>query len=189
MGTESSARDKNFMSENIKAKLLNNGRVEEYLKLDKDDSDSALFTKLCKESLHSFSKIKKEKKTRKCFNCWKYGHLKSNCPQNQVLSKKDSKGKEKSFFCALGVLDFNQNEWITDSEASSYTISRKEWLSSPDISSIRNVILVPGLATNFLSVSALAEKDTIIVLDKGGCKMLKRMSYFILGQSQMVFIN
>lgn len=97
----------------------------------------------------------------------------------------------------------HSNEWFVDSGASSHMTPKKGWLKEVNSSSIseivpenneqmtvngvgnatlricekdidvENVLFVPNLATNLLSVAHIVEKRNSVVFDKNGCRIMK----------------
>lgn len=148
--------------------------------------------------------LKKEKKI-KCFICGG-PHKAMKC------SKNPKKNEGNSSLLTAFTATTGDNEWIVDSGASSHMTHRKDWLTdytvldnvvninvangqqlsaigSGDVRKaermqfgVKNVMYVPGLTANLLSVSTLVDRDFIVVFSENGCEIYDRSDCHVKGK-------
>lgn len=82
---------------------------------------------------------KKQKETRKCFNCNKVGHISKDCRQPKKESEGFNKSERKPQESGSGYMVFDhvmvaheQDQWIGDSGAFAHITSRREWFDTMD---------------------------------------------------------
>ncbi|KAH9645213.1 hypothetical protein HF086_005758 [Spodoptera exigua] len=141
----------------------------------------------------------------KCFIC-KENHKAKDCPKNPI-QKKDALTS-----LALATAAQGHGEWILDSGASNHMTNRRDWLKdfkkldksiviacangetvvgeaignvvNEDMDvSINNVLYVPNLATNLLSVSTIVNKNLVVVFEKSGFKIIKADGCKVSGET------
>ena len=135
-----------------------------------------------------------------CYTCNEPGHYAANCPKksNSNLHKKD----KKRVMCAVFAMgDVDQNEWYFDSGATSHMArSGADFEAKAEVSlhvgtannssmlakaegtvnldciegsvDVRNVLEVPDIATNLLSIGRICENGFTVVFTKDDCKVL-----------------
>ncbi|KAJ0179561.1 hypothetical protein K1T71_005273 [Dendrolimus kikuchii] len=183
MGIESSGIT--ISSDFIKTKLLQEIKVSK---------STVFFTKHKNVSNQS----KPKAKGPRCYNCHKYGHVKSQCNV-----KKNNNSVFPTTFSVYN--DVNQDDWYIDSGATMHMSRRLDWmyeLQAPPIQRImvankntvtvekmgnvniqtfannedhwiqvRNVLLIPELGANLLSVSQLTRNGCKVEFTNTGCNI------------------
>lgn len=198
----------NLTSDLIKTKLLQQDEDNQ----SKPNDGNALVVKNKAQSSNvkankgtTKNKYNKQKKM-KCFVCGG-PHKAMMCPNNP-----NKKEKESSLLSAFTTLTHDNTEWVVDSGASSHMTHRKDWLSdytvlnnvvnisvangqqlsaigSGDVRKaermqfgVKDVMYVPGLTANLLSVSTLVDRDFIVVFSENGCEIYDKSACRIKGK-------
>lgn len=137
---------------------------------------------------------------------WQCKEKKGNnsCTTTQVKNSKGNAGLITALSAKVG-----ENEWVIDSGATSHMTSdrhileNKEHISSKVVTTANNdqivsklkgdvfamgrtvrfedVLMLPGLMTNLLSVSKMCSKDFVVVFDKYCCKVFKKNDVTLAG--------
>lgn len=186
MGLQASGIE--LTTDTVKAKILQDVKWP----LKSSAAEGALYTKQNQKARHS----KIEKKNGNCFNCKKPGHFAANCPQKQP-----TKNKSKALCAMLAVGRGKEEEWYFDSAASSHMTRSEEGFkkrenlensietaNNQSIKSVakgfveldlkegnievQDVLLVPDLATNLLSISEICKKGLKVVFTATKCEVL-----------------
>ena len=176
------------------------------------ESSSAFLTKS-----HSNQDSRKFKKSVKCYNCGKLGHIKKNCRAGKnkeskdnvhYVESRDTSSRENLTFVASAFSCItDKNQWIIDSGASQHMCNNRshyvsyELLSEPSLVVIgdgktieakgvgsvslklslpngkyndclvNNVLYVPNLSCNLLSVGKLGEKGKVVSFGERTCEI------------------
>lgn len=147
------------------------------------------------------SQKKDKQKKRKCFVCGSTSHLKKDCDKKE-------EGTAKAAFCAF-VCEKQDSDWIIDSGASRHMTPDERMLSdlrSSDIGEItiadsakmrvtksgrailqldekqidvNNVLHVPRLAANLLSVSQIVKQKNSVTFDENGCTIRNKANEIV----------
>lgn len=186
MGMEASGIE--LTADLVKAKILQDVKWP----LKGSGAEGALYTKQNHKSRHA----KTDKKSGTCFNCRKPGHFAAQCPQKQP-----TKGKGKALCAMMAVGRGKEEDWYFDSAASSHMTRSEEGfkkhetvVNSIDTANnqsiksvargfveldlkegsieVQNVLLVPDLATNLLSISQICKKRLKVVFTASKCEVL-----------------
>lgn len=170
----------------VKEKLL-----QCYQRMNADSSDVHQGLKVTKEN--------KERKIFRCYGCGKEGHARRYCPQNKQ-AKLVSEEAIQSAQC-LSAMEYTvmDGNWYIDSGATSHMTNNKdllEQLCSKEVENIKiadgrsvkcnaegsfitqdfrldNVLYVPELDSNLISVSALSEAGFEINFKRNVCEIYK----------------
>lgn len=179
-------------SDLIKSKLLQDDTF------GKDKSESALLSRR--------KQYKSGKKNFKCFNCGMVGHFKGNCP------KIKHKSKTHEALCASTNVSPGNREWYVDSGATTHMSCHQDWFSgfkeqsgiqvtvanNQTINScgvgeieletrngtkvISDVVLVPELKANLLSVNKMIKKGHAVTFTSSGCTVYKQNGFSVDGE-------
>ena len=152
------------------------------------------------QALLAKGKNGKKKKAFKCFNCGKPGHFANKCK----APKKEDK-KAGAFISTLGMAaSYNSQTWFLDSGASRHMCPTKEMLEDVNLVKggmvhtacgtvavegvgassltldrrqigVQDILYVPNLKVNLLSISQMAKKGNRIVFDKNGCTVFDEL--------------
>ncbi|CAA9994150.1 unnamed protein product [Nesidiocoris tenuis] len=177
-------------SELVKAKLLQ----EDSKIVGESQPDSALVT----------GKFKKHKKKIFCYSCKKEGHFKSQCPQKKTEKSSahsvlfatalaTAKFNQHDWFVDSGATSHMtmRRDWaqeVQPCEQKEVVVANDEKLTCQGTGDVKitlqggtsktlqDVMIVPQLAANLLSVSKIVEKGLTVVFSKDGCKVLDHCS-------------
>ncbi|KAG8226784.1 hypothetical protein J437_LFUL002830 [Ladona fulva] len=191
-------------TELVKGKLLQEwGRKRSDVR---ESDDSALFAK---NNSNPKLQVKSRKKQFPfmCYQCNQPGHKASDCNKRTNNAKRCEEG---CLLTALSV-GLSKGDWYVNSGASTHMTSRKEWLSDfseegngmevtmvnndtvrsggrGDVkvklivdSKISDVVFVPGLATNLLSVSKMAKNGLSVVFSNEKCRIFRNENLSVQG--------
>lgn len=153
-----------------------------------------------------FVQRNKPKKTIKCFIC-EGPHKACDCPHNP----RQTKTVHMATALSTIEENPNKDDWILDSGASAHMSCRRDWMQnfvkvnkrvevccanggkvygegfgmvaneSLDIT-VGNVMYVPGLASNLLSISCIVKKDKVVVFSKKGCEIFNENECSVQGK-------
>lgn len=182
MSMESS--NKVLSADAIKAKLLQD------IKYESHTSDSALASRKQNK--------KKDIKNVRCYNCKKFGHYATKCPN------RNPSNKNQSMFAAYVVKGLTPDEWYFDSGASVHMVQSEKHFKNLqnyegeiriandktlkavgkgtiviDVSipgrhqkvTIEDVLYVPDLGANLLSISQIIRRNKKVVFNTNGCNV------------------
>lgn len=184
----------------VKTKLLNE------MAKAKSTDESALRTKKVEP------RPKKEKKREViCFECNVPGHIRKDCPKrkNKTKKKEDStlvtalstNGNNDSWFIDSGATSHmtSRSDWLSELKSldsvGRVTVANGEGIDSVGIgnvsinttqgviNNISDVVLVPELKTNLISVKKAVEKGYCVVFDKTGCNLYNSDQFSFKGES------
>ncbi|XP_011701738.1 PREDICTED: phosphoribosylformylglycinamidine synthase-like [Wasmannia auropunctata] len=201
MGLE--ATHERLTSDMVKTRLLS----EDYRRgsTDASSGNEAAF------ATNSANKGTFRKREVTCYKCGKKGHIKPKCPQIKkewkTKDKKDNqdnsskkKTEDKLLLTSFAVGSFDKDSWFIDSGCTTHMSMRNDWFSkytnndTKEVFTANNqkmysqgtdVMYVPEIATNLLSVSKMAEKGLIIVFDDQKCHVYNKSECQIRGKSNI----
>lgn len=152
----------------------------------------------------SKSKKKSIKKVKKCFICDTTNHLANACPDKVKKEKSDEKKSASTAFMVGLLSMNSKHDWFIDSGASNHMTSNKDIFfnkKQADIAKItvasgeqmnvefagdskldtgnesievRNILYVPQLSANLLSVHKMVCKGNTIVFNEEGCRVYNK---------------
>lgn len=155
--------------------------------------------KMEETAFYSKSKGTNKKETvkiRRCYNCDKPGHLAAKCRSNTRKISEKQKTTPKAFMARISTENINSPVWYLDSCASTHMTGTKDILECVSTVKLANnqelvargdvtvkvcfdgktekirvhdVLYVPELAANLLSVSQIISKGYLITFSKGEC--------------------
>ncbi|KAK9873685.1 hypothetical protein WA026_023685 [Henosepilachna vigintioctopunctata] len=131
----------------------------------------------------------------KCFKCQQTGHFKNKCPLNK---DRNMNAFSAAFLCG----NFDKTDWYIDSGASKHLTVRRDWIKNisdcgkQEIvtannqklsakSSVTDVLFIPELKTNLISVSQLIRNGNSVKFDAGGCCIFNKKNNLI-GTARLV---
>lgn len=181
MGIQSSGMK--ITGDSIKLKLLQDVRIQ-------NDENLALN-----------SRQKQKPKGPKCFNCQKFGHIAAKCPNKNTTKKKSnamigsfsvsSAGKENWYFDSGASAHMSSNEALfngnIEPKVAEVTVANNskmmvKGVGNIDLPTIANresvelndVLFVPELCLNLLSVSKIVQKGHEVRFTNNGCKVITK---------------
>ncbi|KAG6460307.1 hypothetical protein O3G_MSEX011897 [Manduca sexta] len=212
----------------VKTKLLQDVKVSEssayYVKYNKIRNTS---------KSHKDSSDKYHKKSPRCYNCNKYGHLSKNCyfqhkkkTQTEKTSSVNS-SKNNGYYAVFSAAEtLDSNRWYVDSGASRHMCRERKWMHNvssstvshikvadnktvavlgcgnvdlqirdsdgkPQTIQIRNVLYVPSLITNLISVSQMTKNGCEVKFEKDYCQIYKddKLIFTALQHNNMYVLN
>ncbi|KAJ0171887.1 hypothetical protein K1T71_012650 [Dendrolimus kikuchii] len=101
----------------------------------------------------------------RCYNCNKQGHIAKYCKV-----KKDKETKNTSFVAAFSATTQQDvNKWYIDFFFIFFLLQEINRQADGPLDGKRDVLYVPGLAINLLSVSAMVKKGLKLIFNSQGC--------------------
>lgn len=190
MGLEASG--KAMSADAVKAKILQDVKVERGPRCSNEDG--AFYSS--SRNFRAKDDARKSKGPKACFKCNKVGHFANKCPENA-----NQKGrKQKGLCCIFAMGDVMTKEWYFDSGATSHmarsdqnftnevpmnhgvgtansssmmTVAKGSVLlnTSEGEVNVDEVLKIPELATNLLSVSAICKRGNKMVFTANKCEV------------------
>lgn len=142
-----------------------------------------------------------------CFRCKKTGHYQNKCPNKREK-------EQNALHVCLTVSKDKRDEWVVDPGATAHMSCRQDWLehykqkdltvtvadnneieckgvgiAKIDTYDILNVLHVPSLNTNLLSVNQIVSKGLIVVFQQNKCQILNRDGFHIKGDVMLEGYN
>eukprot|EP00794_Sanderia_malayensis_P016468 gene16468-18105_t len=138
----------------------------------------------------------------KCYKCKRFGHIAKQCPQNKKFDEtnvaidcqEENENSEDNIALASTTKRALSNGWYVDSGATSHmTYDGKSLLNFRDAKipcydktypitlTLENVLFVPKLRKNLMSVAAMAKKGAEIKFDKETCTVIKDERTLVIG--------
>lgn len=181
---ETASMTKDLCSELVRSRLM---QEEARKKTSTDGSTSAAFVS---------KKVQRSNIT--CTFCKRVGHVASKCFKLKKLKKKEKENEQTSYASAF--LAAQDQQWIVDSGASNHmcrdrslyknlkdynnkiTIANNTTLPCKGVGDVsldcsvrnlNNVLYIPGISVNLLSVSKLVQQGLTITFNRDGCYFFK----------------
>lgn len=186
-------------ADSVKTKLL------QEVKSTKTTNSVALYNK----SQHSKKSFNNNNKGPRCFNCNGYGHISKKCTKKRAQSQHSNGYDNKSSLLSTcsTFMASNRNIWYVDSGASAHmshlpldnlrkspvneiTVANNQKISVHGIGTcvinvnntdvtINDVLYVPDLSANLISVGQTIKHGNSVVFDAKGCKIVNEMGSVI----------